>query len=190
LQSLAVIDWDSLISTISRIVSDTSPDELIAVYQNWMKRLRWAIKNRGNYYKNQQKKRIGDSNFETRVLMESCHLRRPSWRTTGVNEMNLFSQMQKSCQMAWRRGSLGSMWQYDFESCVNDETFQTLLVLWEPHDHPRCPFDVQQNDVNGRLDGTATVCSVETDGNIDASQDWSMLNKWLPMPALPRDAFE
>jgi arsenate reductase-like glutaredoxin family protein len=39
-------------SAITQIVSETPQDELIAVYQNWMKRFREIIKNRGQYYRN------------------------------------------------------------------------------------------------------------------------------------------
>jgi hypothetical protein len=52
LQAVAVTDRDSLIPAITQIFSDTPQNEIIAVYQNWMKRFREIIKNRGQYYRN------------------------------------------------------------------------------------------------------------------------------------------
>jgi hypothetical protein len=45
-QSVAVTNRDSRISAIPEIFGDSPQDELIAAYQNWIKRLRWVIKNK------------------------------------------------------------------------------------------------------------------------------------------------
>jgi hypothetical protein len=45
LQSIALTERDSFISAITENLSDRPQDEFIAVYQNRMKRLRWAIEN-------------------------------------------------------------------------------------------------------------------------------------------------
>jgi hypothetical protein len=51
LYSVAVADGDRVTSTMLQLSIDTQEDELIAVWQDWMKRLRWVIKNERRYYK-------------------------------------------------------------------------------------------------------------------------------------------
>jgi hypothetical protein len=46
-QSVALRDRDSLLSAITEIFSDTRQDDFVAVYQNWMTRLHYVIKNGG-----------------------------------------------------------------------------------------------------------------------------------------------
>jgi hypothetical protein len=42
---------DELISAISELLTSLPKDELVSVDKNWMKRLNWAIKHWGGYYR-------------------------------------------------------------------------------------------------------------------------------------------
>jgi hypothetical protein len=52
LESESVAARGNPISAIAQMFSDTPQDEFIAVYQNWMGRLRWVIKSGGQCDKN------------------------------------------------------------------------------------------------------------------------------------------
>jgi hypothetical protein len=41
---------DELISRISELIAALPKDQLVNVYKNWMKRLNWVTKYRGEYY--------------------------------------------------------------------------------------------------------------------------------------------
>lgn len=71
LQSVMVTDLDSLISAITEFFSDAPQGELIAVHQNWKKRLRWAIKNGGQYYTNWHNKNPDWLNISKGVLTDT-----------------------------------------------------------------------------------------------------------------------
>jgi hypothetical protein len=42
---------NELISAISVLIASFPKDQLVSVYKNWMKRLNWVIKHRGEYYR-------------------------------------------------------------------------------------------------------------------------------------------
>jgi hypothetical protein len=44
---------DELISAISELIASLPKNQLVSVYKNWMKRLNWVIKLRGEYYRNE-----------------------------------------------------------------------------------------------------------------------------------------